>query len=359
VSNAAHTVEHPRTPRRSALLVSGTLIAAAAAATVPLQPASAAPGRGADCVIEVLPMPDGHSFSIVTGMSDDGSVIAYRAYDLQSYVRYPYLYEDGEVTEVPIPGEDQQIADVNEDGLAVGFTYLDGMQLPYVFRDGKLAELAANDGGMAHGVNEDGDIVGVTGQYPEIPVIWRDGEVKPVELPLPDNAVSGEASAIDDDGTIVGHYEDAETGAFKPYLWHPDGTGEELPMPKGVDPATAHSYAADIADGWVSGYLGTDAGVTGIRWNLEDGTAEALDLEFAPAVNEEGTAAGEAFPHAAYQEEDGKAVKLPGLSDPDDNWFGDSATEVDDDGEVFAGQSFAGEDADGGHILKAVLWTCD
>lgn len=358
MSNAVHDVEQPNRKRRSAFLVGSALIAAAAAAAVPLQAANAAPEGDDECVLQELPMPDDRVFSIVTGMSPEGDVIAYRVYDLQSWDRVPYLYEDGEATAVPLPGEEQILHDVNEDGLAAGSAFVDGIELPYVYRDGVVAELAANDGGAATGVNEDGDIVGYSGQRPRVPVVWRDGEVKPVELPLPERAASGQASAIDDDGTIVGFYEDATTGNFVPYVWHPDGTGEALPMPEGIDPAEAHSYASDVADGWVSGYLSADA-VSGIRWNLDEGTAEIVDLDYSPAVNEEGTVAGDTTPNAAYQEEDGKAVALPGLIDPADNWFGDLATEIDDDGEVLAGQAFAGEDADGHHLLKAVVWTCD
>lgn len=365
MSNAfGQTIEPRRTrsfKRRSAFAAGGALLAAAAAAVVPLQAAHAAPAGDDECVLQELPMPKGLYFSIVTGMSEDGSVIAYRAYPagLTSDERYPLLYQDGEMVEVPIPGEDQQIADVNAEGLGVGFTYLDGVELPYVFRDGEVAELAANDGGAAHGVNEDGDIVGAAGQYPTVPVIWKDGAVKPTELALPDNATSGEARSIDEDGTIIGYYEDAGTGDYKPYLWHPDGTGEDLPMPEGVDPATAHSYASQVAGDWVSGYLSTPDGVSGIRWNLADGTAEALDLGTAASINEEGTAVGDVEPYAAFQEEDGKPVELPGVSDPADNYFGDLATEIDDDGELLAGQVYAGEDDAGWHILKAVTWTCD
>lgn len=359
---AAHTAPRPSAAkRRTAFALSGAL--AAAVVAFPFQSASAAPAGDDSCVLEELPMPEGLYFSLVTGMSTDGSVIAYRAYPagLEGDERYPYLYRDGEMVPVPIPGLDQNVTDVNSEGLAVGVSYVDDVMLPYVFRDGEVTELAVNDGGAATGVNEAGDIVGIGGQYPRVPIVWRDGEVKPQTLPLPDNASEGFANAIDEDGTIVGAYVDSETGNARPYVWHPDGTGEELAIPEGFDPATAILSTSGVAEEWVVGNLLTPDTEAAVRWNLEDGTVEVLDLVYAPAINEEGTAVGQDLNavDAAYQEEDEKAAALPGLSDPADNWFGDIATEIDEDGELLAGQVYAGEDETGAHILKAVVWDCD
>ncbi|WP_335987865.1 hypothetical protein [Glycomyces sp. MUSA5-2] len=353
------SVRHPfESPWRKAAVSAVAFAAAAGAAVLPAQAAAAAQPEA--CILQELPMPKGLYFSFVTGMSPDGSVIAYRAYPAGQggYERYPLLFQDGEMTEVPIPGEDQQVADVNSAGLGVGLTFLDGVELPYVYRDGKVAELPAEDGGAAYGVNEDGDIVGFQGQFPNTPVIWRDGEKEPAVLALPANATSGQARAIDADGTVVGFYEEAGTGNFKPYVWHSDGTGEDLPMPEGVDPATAHSYPNQITDGWIGGYLNTPDATTGIRWNLADGTAEVLGLGTAAGINGEGTAVGDTDPFAAYQEVDGKPVELPGVTDPADNYFGDSAVEISPDGSLIAGHVYAGEDEYGWHILKAVTWTC-
>jgi uncharacterized membrane protein len=347
---------------KRAFLAGGAMvaIAAAAAATLPVQGAAAAPSGDEECVLQELPMPEGLYFSIVTGMSADGSVIAYRAYPagLDGDERYPLLYEDGEVTEVPIPGLDQSLNDVNADGLAVGSGWVGEGNLPYVFEDGEVRELAANDGGAATGVNDDGVIVGTTGQGPFKPVKWLPGQVKPVELPLPEGATGGGATAIDEDGTIVG----SAGGDFegKPYVWHPDGTGEELPLPEGVDPETvAAFYASDVAGDWVVGYLLTSGSENAVRWNLEDDTVEVLDLNYSVGINEDGTASGSVDPVAALQDEDGELVELPGLVDPAENWFGDNATSISEDGELAAGQVFAGEDEFGNHILKAVTWECD
>ncbi|WP_335986945.1 hypothetical protein [Glycomyces sp. MUSA5-2] len=346
---------------RRVLAAGGALTAAAAAAAVmPGQAAVAVPEEDA-CVLQELPMPEDKYFSIVTGMSGDGSVVAYRAYPagLETYERYPYLYEDGEVTEVPMPGEDQSLSGVNEDGVAVGSAWVDGGIRPYVYEDGVLSELAANDGGAANDINDDGDIVGMNGQDVIVPVVWREGKVKPEALPLPEGASSGSANAIDDEGNIAGgvNYDD---GTHAPYVWHADGTGEELALPDWVDPAAVMAFSTnDIAGDWVVGYLLTSEEENAVRWNLEDGTVEVLKLNYAPAINGDGLTGGARDPEAAVVDADSDLTFLPGLVDPAQNWFGDMVSEVSEDGDRLAGQVFAGEDEAGNHILKAVLWECD
>ncbi|MDA1360527.1 hypothetical protein O1R50_12895 [Glycomyces luteolus] len=346
--------------RRSVFAAGGVFLAAAAAAVVPFQGASAAPAGEDACVLQELPMPEGRYFSLVTAMSGDGDVIAYRVYPalLEGQERATYLYEDGEAVELPLPGTEQTLTGVNSDGVAVGASWVDGLLVPYVFRDGELWELGVEGGGTPTDVNEDGDIVGYSDQEYTQPVAWRDGSLKAETLQLPKGAVSGTASSIDEDGTIVGTYH-TEDGFSRPYVWHPDGTGEELPMPEGADPAELFLTASVIADGWVGGNVYSPGLETGVRWNLEDGTVELTDVPMALAINEEGTVAGAAEPLAVFQEEDGKVVELPGLVDPADNWFGDYATEISDDGELVAGQVYAGQDEADNHILKAVTWTCD
>ncbi|WP_205324106.1 hypothetical protein [Glycomyces sp. YM15] len=346
--------------RRKAFAVGGVFLAAAAATVVPYQAASAAPADDDACVLRELPMPADRYFSIVTAMSGDGDVIAYRVYPpgLDGQERATYLYEDGEAVEVPLPGIDQILTGVNSEGVAVGSTWVDGLLVPYVFRDGELWELGVEGGGKATDVNEHGDIAGYSDEDYTQPVVWRDDSLKAETLPLPKGAVSGIASSIDEDGTIVGTYH-TEDGLSRPYVWHPDGTGEELPAPEGTDPAEMFLTASSIADGWVGGNVYSAGLDTGVRWNLEDGTVEVTDVVTGLAINEEGTVAGAVEPHAVFQEADGKVVELPGLVAPAGNWFGDYATEIDDDGEIIAGQVYAGQDEADVHILKAVVWICD
>lgn len=347
---------------RRPLAATAALLAAGAA--FPAQAAWAEEPAGeprAACVFEKLPIPEGLEFTFTTGMSDDGSVIAYRAYPLDAngdWERFPFLYADGEATAIPLEGQDQVIADVNSSGTAAASTYLDEGQVPYVWSDGELTRLNGGNG-EANGINENGDIVGgLLGEVDLYPVVWPKGAAKPTELPMPDNAAWGSAVGIDEEGTIVGLYSDAETGDFKSYVWYADGTAAELPMPDGIDPATAHSYPTDIKGDWVSGYLNTpDGGVTGVRWNLADGTAEDLQLDNARSIALDGTAAGSVEPAAAVQSGD-EVTELPGVVDPADNWFGDTVDAISADGSVLAGHVYTGEN-EFGHVLNSGIWTCE
>lgn len=347
--------------KRFAALTGASAMAAAAALVFTAGAAHAQESPSA-CTYEALPIPEGLAFTFTTGMSDDGSIIAYRAYPLDpssSYERYPLLYQDGQVTEVPIPGEDQGINAVNSAGTAVASGFVRGKETAYVWRDGKVSQLRMRDGGSAEDVNEAGDIVGYRGQRSaSVAVIWPAGASRPVDLSMPANATSAMATSIDEDGTIVGYYEAAGTGDFKPYVWHPDGTGADLPMPEGVDPATAHAYTNEIDEGWVVGNLWAgDANPVGIRWNLNDGTVETLKTDAASSVNPTGWVSGDLYPNAVLLTGDAR-IELPGAVAPETNWFGDQGTSVSDDGLRVAGNVFAGEN-EYGHVLNAVVWTCE
>lgn len=368
ITAAIETGQPTRRIRGRRTLLAGTAALAAVAAAA--LSASAAGAETAEpvadpaaCDIAVLPMPGDTYFSIVTGMSDDGSAIAYRAYPvgLEGEERYPMVYLDGEAHKVSMPGTDQTLTDINSSGTAVGSSWVDDLPVTYVWEDDVLTRLT--DKGTAAAINENGDIVGsVEEDGSRIPVIWPAGETEPVGLAVPEGTVDGWASAVEDDGTVVGALriliEGTDLSVSTPYLWHPDCTGERLPVPEVVGKEDFIS-TADINGDWVIGNLFTPTLEAGVRWNLADGTVEVLDILGAFSVDAEGTASGDLPPAAGYQTADGELVELPGVTDPVDNWFGDIATEIDTTGDFLAGQVFAGEDEYGMHILKAVTWTCE
>lgn len=356
---------------RKALIATAGAAAVAATAVVAAQAASAGEhGReaGQTCEMEALPIPEGFVSTKVSGMSDDGSVIAYYAEspDPDDYGALPLLYSGGEVTEVPIPGDDPQLADVNSAGTGVGFSMVDGRFVPYVWRDGELSELPGGEG-QAHGVNEHGDIVGflrVDTVYSD-PVIWPADGSGPVALPMPEHAENGVATAVDDDGTVVGHYSDLadHSGSRKPYMWDADGEGADLPLPEGVEPADVDSVPLDVQGDWASGFLsapGVEA--PGVRWNLSEGTAEMTELgwyEETVAVSADGTVAGHVYglPTAAYQS--GSVVtELPGALDPAENLNYDNAEAISADGSLIAGNVVVGYDEFGMETQNAVVWAC-
>lgn len=354
---------------RKVFIAAAGAAAVAATGVVSVQAASADDRDAAqDCALEALPVPEGFVSTKVSGMSDDGSVIAYYAESPEpdDYGALPLLYSGGEVTEVPIPGDHPQLADVNSAGTAVGFSMVDGHFVPYVWRDGELAELPGGEG-QAHGVNEQGDIVGflrVDTVYSD-PVVWPADGSGPVALPMPEHAENGVATAVDGDGTVVGYYRDLadHSGNRKPYVWDAEGRGAELPLPEGVELADVDSIPADVQGEWASGFLdapGFEA--PGVRWNLTEGTAEMTELgwyEETVAVSADGTVAGHVYglPDAAYQS--GSVVtELPGVLDPAENLNYDNAEAISADGSLIAGNVVVGYDEFGMEVQNAVLWTC-
>ncbi|WP_325055677.1 hypothetical protein [Kribbella sp.] len=353
--------------------ITATAVVAAVATTALTGPfASAAendPEAAQTCALQILPIPEGLVSTKVTGMSRDGSVIAYQADPPSTgdpdaaVVRYPLLYADGKVTKVPMPGEWQEIADVNSKGVGAGNASVNDAPLPYVWRDGKLTRLLGGRG-WAYGINETGDIVGKLWPAPGSddptvhPTVWRSGTTNPVKLPLPKTANGGSATAIANDGRIIGEITlNNDPGEAKPYIWYPDGTGKLLPMPEGVDLADADVHPMEINGDWVSGILfapGIEA--PGIRWNLAKGTAEMTKLGRdweTVAVGPDGTAVGVLYntPIAAYQT-GGTVFELPGVLDPDANINWDNAEAISADGSLIAGTAWAGND------WNAVTWTC-
>jgi uncharacterized membrane protein len=373
------TMRRARKSRRALAAATAIAAVAAVAATTVFttQFASAAetsPEAAQACTLETLPIPaDLFPSAKVTGMSRDGSVIAYRAEpfdfnDPETGARhYPLLYADGEVTEVPMPGVWQEIADVNSKGVGVGHALVNDVPLPYVWRDGALTRLLGGRG-YAYGINEHGDIAGES-YNPNTgmpnPTVWRAGATNPTRLPLPANAIWGTATAIANDGRVVGHVtlSGDNSGDTKPYIWNADGTGRMLRMPAGVRLADADSRPMEINGDWVSGYLrapGIDA--PGIRWNLAKGTAEMTELglsEETVAVGPDGTVVGHVWntPTAAYQTTDGTVFELPGLIDPARNLNYDNAEAISADGTLIAGWAVSGYEG-GREMHQAVTWTC-
>lgn len=311
------------------------------------------------CQVEVLPVPGGYD-SYMTAMDPTGSIIVGRSYPGDGS-RAVLLWRDGAVEEVDVPGSDQALYGVNSAGVAVGGSHMDGQDegrwQPWIYRDGEVSEIPGLEAGIAYDINENGDIVGTqTVEGMDMPFVLPAGAQKPVMLDLPEGAAGGEADSISQDGYIVGYYIDSQAGAYHPYIWQLDGTGQELRMPAGVDP-NSHSYADSISGGWVVGYL--DSGEqepVGIRWNLaEGGEPEILDLNDSGAVNSQGWVAG------GYRNDAGTGtpamltgdarVDLPTLTES--SYLSNTARAISEDGKTLAGAS----SPDAGNT--AVYWTCE
>jgi hypothetical protein len=318
------------------------------------------------CVMATLPIPEGYKSTSVTGMSNDGSVIAYVAESPGPDGPGPkqLLYADGEATEVPMLNEYATLQDVNAAGVGAGWTFISPNYVPYVWRDGEITELPSEEGGAAYAINAKGDIVGSRDRDGiAVPVIWPADGTGPVDLKLPAGYAWGIATDIGNDGTIVGHVkvEGDNSGKPKPYVWRAGGTGAFMAMPEGVDLADVSAEVTDIKGDWASGWLSAP-GVSygGVRWNLATGTAEVVDLADSVAVSSKGTVASHLrnSPIAAYQSGE-TIVELPGLIDPADNTSRDNVVAISNNGSLLAGDVFTGAyDADEQPLTNAVTWTC-
>jgi uncharacterized membrane protein len=350
------------------LLATGIVGAAAAGAGVfTVQSASAeeAPQADRSCVRTALPIPEGLVSTGVSGMSDDGSVIAYYALPLdQSWPdglgAFPRLYNDGEATDVPMPGDHPRLHDANSAAEAAGYaTGSDGRDVPYLWSGGELEALPiGEDGGRALGINEAGDVVGLSQTFDGgVPVLWPADGSGPIELPLPEGAVSGSAHDIDDEGRVVGSVRVEEDTTA--YTWAPDGTGAALPAPEGAE--SVFSIATDLNGDWASGQLfvpGAGAQPMGVRWNLAEGTVERTAVDYEVSVSADGTVAGYVpgtVTKAAYQDGDA-VVELPGVAVPE--FGGDTAEEISADGTLIAGDVYIETDAAGLPVTNAVVWDC-
>ncbi|GAB2566676.1 hypothetical protein [Kribbella endophytica] len=341
-------------------MLSGLLVA------TPAHAAEADAATQQACAMARLPIPTGYHSTKVTGMSDDGSVIAYRAVSRGPDGPKPkqLLYSGGKVTEVPMLRDYGTLRDVNAAGVGVGGTFISPKYVPYVWRDGKMSELPTPEGGEAFAINAKGDIVGSRDRGDTtVPVVWRAGGNGPVDLALPTGMARGIATQISKDGTIVGEVmaERDNSGKPKPYMWRPDGTRAYLAMPKGVVRADASVGVTDIKGNWASGWLSAPSvGYGGVRWNIANGTANVVPLGDWVAVSANGVVASHRrdSPIAAYRSGT-TIVDLPGLIDPADNTFRDNVVAISANASLLAGDVFIGEyDADEQPYTNAVTWTC-
>lgn len=340
--------------------LAGLLVSVLAAVLLAPVPASAQrlgpdePPPPTDCSIERLPEQAGWSLSIVTGADRTGRYIAGRGYppdpgaDMRRFV---VIWFNETLTPVEIPGADQQLVDVNGFGVAVGFSFDPATfapLTPWIYRDGEVSALPGVTSGQAWAVNDRGDVAGTRSSGGPGPVWWPAGAAGPVDLPLPEGAVGGEARGIDRDGAVVGFYTDADF-IDQAIAWRPDGTILELAPPAGLGPTTR---AFGIRNGWVFGLAsGGPSGFVAVRWHLPSGTVQEFpQLDIAPrGVNWFGWLVGADSSGQALFVSDEGDLNLPGLVEQP----ADLAHTVSDSARIIAGQA-----TDSAGALRAVRWSC-
>src|SRR3569833_16819 len=200
----------------------------------------------------------------------------------------------------------------------IGFAAVDsGTVNPILWEEGHFIVLPELPGGQTNNgpggtslndINNRGVIVGRSGSDPDDrpkPVMWRNGVIS--RLPLPPNADSAEADAVNSLAHIVGYanqYTDfPQTDPEEPLFWH-DGVVTVLPIPAGSHQA----YATAINDSdQIVGFAIADSASypvlwqKGVAYNLNtliqsDGLNQpSVSLISAYAINNRGQIVGDAF----------------------------------------------------------------
>jgi uncharacterized membrane protein len=341
------------------------------------------------CTLEKLPVPDNEPMALVSGGDPTGRYLVGRSYPGGG--RYQaVIWHDGKVKKVMLPGDlEESLQDVNSAGTAVGWSYQgksekDTGPVPYVYADGKVSKLPGAERGSALAINDAGAIVGDDNN--KTPLVWPSATKRPIRLPLPAGASGGEASDIDEDGTVVGNVEPAGAGVSGagikesvPYVWFADGTHRKLPMPT-LDGTTATTARVlGIRNGWATGSASLSdftrdpkAGASAdpaakakgaanakslraVQWNVRTGDVRVYaDLQFmANAVNAQGWQVGTDQQGRPVLATDDATVVLPDLVGHDRDGLANIPNTVSDDGRIVGGQA---DDATG--TIQAVVWRC-
>jgi hypothetical protein len=343
----------------------------------PIPPPTRAPEPEppSECVLRELPVPEDAYQSLVTGADPTGRFILGRSYaeagpdgsNRNAGTRMQVLiWDDGEPVAVDIPGEDPALHDVNSSGVAVGLSYVSGDRATYwVYEDGVLTALP--EGSSVASVNEQGRLAGavtVAGGR-NVPAVWRSPSDPPEQLSAPGDAWDVHATAVDTDGTVVGTgYDEDRPSHVRTFVWRPDGTRQELPLPE-VETGTVTGFSADvIRDGMVVGQAERElpdgaVDFPAFRYDLRTGGYTGLSTPVhigVQALSARGWMAGGTVDGPVLLA-GSTLVPLPYPELPEDlgDRFGNApiVTTISDDGRTMSGQ-IQTEDGE----ASAAVWRC-
>jgi len=214
------------------------------------------------------------------------------------------LYQNGQYVQLPSPDDnpmnDYRATGINNLGQVVGYEQeSDGLQRPIVWNNQQPTFLGA--GGAANGINDQGWVVGGIGAASgntSIPVLWRDGTM--TSIPMPANAISGTALAVNNAGQVLVNYGGAE---------------------------------------WLNGFFIWDNGVETTLALSQD----AMLLTYVTGMNDSGTVVGTSAYHAVYWV-GGQIYDLNDLIPADSGWTLTSSTGINDAGDIIGYGTFGGLD---------------
>ena len=374
------------TAAATALAVAGGLLGTAsphastgAAASVAPKPYRTIPGTAgrvppasppASCTISQLPVPDNAPKALIGGADPAGHYFVGRSYP-KAGTYQAVLWHDGTGQDVLLPGDvEENLTDVNSAGTAVGWSYPDkgsaaAGPIPYVYQGGKVVALPGVRHGSAYAVNDAGAIVGEDEDL-HAAVVWPSASAKPIRLPVPAGTKEAVARDIDEDGTTVGILDHD-----RPYVWFPDGTHRELPLPSVAGKPAVTGTVTSVRNGWATGMAASDTGrgdpksgaagkATGVgavsvRWNLRTGEMSVSSVLRYPAeaVNAQGWLIGTGKQGQAVLVAGARTVVLPDLTGHSVGGNSVIPNAVSDDGRTIAGQA---ENAAG--TDQPVVWRC-
>jgi uncharacterized membrane protein len=307
--------------------------------------------------------------ALVSGADPTGRYIVGRSYPSGGGYQ-AVRWHDGKPREVLLPGDrEESLQDVNTEGTAVGWSYAGAGPVPYIYREGKVARLPGVRRGSAYAINDAGAIAGED-ETAHAAVVWPSATAAPIRLPVPKDADQATARDIDDDGTTVGTLDNE-----RPYVWFPDGTHRELPMPTLDGQRAAAARVFSIRNGWASGVADDGSGRDGgkqkasaepggaeapapraasVRWNVRTGEVRTTaGMQMPDDVNARGWQIGTDLKGRAILVTDAGTVVLPGLDGREPGGLTTIGASLSEDGRTISGQA-----DDAGGTIQAVVWRC-
>ncbi|NUP48006.1 MAG: hypothetical protein HOW97_11935 [Catenulispora sp.] len=143
--------------------------------------------------------------TFVNSLDNDGEAVGYSFFGGGAYHYHAFEWKEGTLHDLGSlagPDGNSTANAINDADEIVGFTDTPaGTQVPYVYRHGQMTQLG--DQGDPLAINDAGVIVGfIGGSGGTTPVLWRHGTMTP--LPVPADCLNGRATAITENGTIIG-----------------------------------------------------------------------------------------------------------------------------------------------------------
>ena len=236
----------------------------------------------------------------------------------------PFLWRDGHMSALPtVGGNNGQASAINNRGEVAGFAETavadpscpasapSRTDSPVIWEDGKaqaLPTVVGDPDGQAQGINDQGQVVGYSGDCIRAhhAMLWENGAA----VPLPDNghAHSNIAYAINNQGQIVGQVRSPDDTTFSAALWQNGvltnlGTlpGEHAAFATGINSrgqVVGSSFDANL--NWSGGFIWQDGVMTDL--NTLFPADSNLFVISATKINERGQITGMATvlsgPHA-------------------------------------------------------------